>query len=60
MSSSRLGTTLGRLRSTVNSSRGHIRRSIVTARPDASSKLVIGLAGLGTLAGLVSRTTHLG
>jgi hypothetical protein len=59
MSSSRLGTALVRLRSNVNSSTNQIRRSIVTARPATSSKIVIGLTGLGTIAGLVSRTRRL-
>jgi hypothetical protein len=59
MSSSRLGTTLVRLRSNVNSSTSHIKRTIVTARPATSSKIVIGLTGLGTLAGLVSHTIRL-
>jgi hypothetical protein len=56
MLTSRLGTTLGRLRGVINSSTIQIRRNMATARPTASSKIAIGLTGLGTIAGLVSRT----
>jgi len=59
MATSRLGNVLNRLRSNRSTSRNQVVRGIATARAVDRSKLVIGLAGVGTIAGIVGLPVYI-